>query len=318
MRESQGTEVKKPAPSVVQEPPPAMPDDEVEVMPKGEQKVGSKAIAKKSKGQVAKGDRDAQKALADTSDGGFKQMMNRALPSIAQVASKHLSAERLVKIALVARQKTPKLRTCTPESFLLAIMEAAEVGLEPNTPLHHAALVPFFNNKTGKNEVQFQAEWRGLVHLAAKGGGLKTARARLVYEADDCHIEEGVERSITHRPNLTVADRGEVVLAYAVAELKDGTVDWDYMTRAQLDKIRAGSKAANSGPWVDHTEQMYKKTIIKRLMNQIPLDLETATAIARDDNPGAVNDDVLGELAASASGSGDRSADLAGKIRGKK
>lgn len=78
----------------------------------------------------------------------------QALPEV-------ITPERFTRMALSALNTTPKLNECTPMSFLAALMNAAQLGLEPNTPLGQAFLIPY-NNK-GKMECQFQLGYKGLM-----------------------------------------------------------------------------------------------------------------------------------------------------------
>ena len=73
--------------------------------------------------------------------------IKRALPSV-------ITPERFTRMVLSALSTNPKLAACTPKSFLGAMMSAAQLGLEPNTPLGQAYLIPYRNK--GVAEVQFQ------------------------------------------------------------------------------------------------------------------------------------------------------------------
>lgn len=73
--------------------------------------------------------------------------IKRALPSV-------ITPERFTRMVLSALSTNPKLAACTPKSFLGAMMSAAQLGLEPNTPLGQAYLIPYRNK--GVDEVQFQ------------------------------------------------------------------------------------------------------------------------------------------------------------------
>jgi recombination protein RecT len=225
----------------------------------------------------------------------FKDWLERAEPAIEKIASRHLSTGRLLKIALVARQKTPALQKCSPQSFLLALMEAAEAGLEPNTPLEHAALVPYRNSHTGQMEVRFEFMYKGLIHLARRTGLVRNAWARLVYEkewSDEGRWKwgEGLEPSLFHKPILS-ADRGDVAGAYAVAHMYDGPREFTVMRRDELDEVRDQSPSKN-GPWKKHFGAMCKKTAIKRLLSGMDLDAETAGAIAVEGRAQDEGDDL--------------------------
>ena len=83
--------------------------------------------------------------------------IKKALPSV-------ITPERFTRMVLSALSTTPKLGACTPKSFLGAMMSAAQLGLEPNTPLGQAYLIPYKNK--GVDEVQFQIGYKGLIDLA--------------------------------------------------------------------------------------------------------------------------------------------------------
>ena len=70
---------------------------------------------------------------------------------------------------------------------------------------------------------------------------------------------------------------------YAVARLKDGGVQFEVMSRADVEKVRALSKAGSSGPWVDHFDEMAKKTVIRRLFKYLPVSIELQKAVVMDE-----------------------------------
>ena len=77
--------------------------------------------------------------------------IKRALPSV-------LTPERFTRMALSAVNNTPELAACTPMSFIAALMNAAQLGLEPNTPLGQAYLIPYKNKKTGEDSFTILCE----------------------------------------------------------------------------------------------------------------------------------------------------------------
>ena len=85
-------------------------------------------------------------------------------PQIKKALPEVITPERFTRMALSALNTTPKLNECTPMSFLAALMNAAQLGLEPNTPLGQAFLIPY-NNK-GEMECQFQLGYKGLIDLS--------------------------------------------------------------------------------------------------------------------------------------------------------
>ena len=110
--------------------------------------------------------------------------IKRALPSV-------ITPERFTRMVLSALSTNPKLAACTPKSFLGAMMSAAQLGLEPNTPLGQAYLIPYRNK--GVDEVQFQIGYKGLVDLAYRSGEVEVVQAQTVYENDKFECEYGLE-----------------------------------------------------------------------------------------------------------------------------
>lgn len=207
-------------------------------------------------------------------------LIERQKPEIARALPKHMDPDRLARIATTVLRQTPQLGQCTPESFLGALMTCAQLGLEPG-PLGHAYLVPFKNNKTGMFEVTFIPGYRGLVELARRSGQVQSVQARIVRDGDEFDYEFGLEPKLHHRPTAD-ADK-PVTHAYAVLRLKDGGVDFDVMTRAEIDAIRKRSRAATNGPWVTDYAEMAKKTVLRRLLKTAPMSVEYHQAVANDE-----------------------------------
>ena len=108
--------------------------------------------------------------------------IQKALPSV-------ITPERFTRMALSALNTTPKLQECTPMSFLAALMNAAQLGLEPNTPLGQAYLIPYKNKNV--LECQFQLGSRGMIDLAYRNGHMQSIEAQAVYENDVFSYEIG-------------------------------------------------------------------------------------------------------------------------------
>lgn len=212
------------------------------------------------------------------SDPKIKAQMALALP-------KHMTADRLARIALTEVRKVPALAKCDQASFLGAIMQCAQLGLEPGGALGHAYLLPFENRKKGITEVQFIVGYRGMLDLARRSGQIQSIEARAVYAGDQFSVTLGLNPDLQHVPDWESPDRGPAQLrfVYAVAKLKDGGTQFEVMSRADIERVRASSKAGQSGPWVSHFEEMAKKTVIRRLFKYLPVSIELATAVGLDE-----------------------------------
>lgn len=216
--------------------------------------------------------------------------------AIAAVLPKHMTPDRLMKVALGAIRNTPSLQECTTASLFGALVQSASLGLEPNTVLGHAYLVPFWNNKQNRRDVQLIIGYRGLIDLARRSGQIVSIAAHAVRERDEFSLDLGTESKIVHRPNL-IEDRGDIVAFYAVAHLKDGGVAFDAMSVSDVMRIAKGTQSKGaSGPWKDHFEEMGRKTVIRRLAKYLPLSIELATAVALDERADAQADQGLGRV----------------------
>lgn len=197
----------------------------------------------------------------------------KALPSV-------ITPERFTRITLSALSTTPKLAECSPKSFLAAMMTAAQLGLEPNTPLGQAYLIPFRNH--GVLECQFQLGYKGLIDLAYRSGMVKLIQANVVCENDEFTYELGLEPKLQHVP--AKADRGAPVCFYAVFHTKGGGYGFAVMSREDVEAhARKYSKAYSNGPWQTNFEEMAKKTVLKRALKYAPLKTDFVRALAADE-----------------------------------
>src|SRR5690348_12059314 len=87
-------------------------------------------------------------AIQKSSNMGIKELLESRKGAIAQLLPRHLTADRLIKVALGCVMKTPALQKCTAASLLQSVIVAAELGLEPGGALGHLYLVPYGNTCT--------------------------------------------------------------------------------------------------------------------------------------------------------------------------
>ena len=201
--------------------------------------------------------------------------IKRALPSV-------ITPERFTRMALSAINNTPKLGECSQMSFLAALMNAAQLGLEPNTPLGQAYLIPFQNK--GVLECQFQLGYKGLINLAYRNDQLQTIQAQCVYANDQFEYELGLEPKLNHKP--CIGERGELVAVYALFKLQNGGYGFEVMSKNDIDEhAKKYSKAVNSSysPWKTAYSEMAMKTVVKKVLRFAPLKTDFLRAIASDE-----------------------------------
>lgn len=206
---------------------------------------------------------------------------------MALAMPKHMTADRMMRIALTEIRKVPALAKCNVESFMGAIMQCAQLGLEPGGALGHAYLLPFGSGKAadGKANCQLIVGYRGMIDLARRSGQIISLTARTVHSNDTFAYEFGLEETMTHKP--AEGDRGPVTHVYAMAKLKGGGIQFDVMSKADVDKVKSQSKAGSNGPWVTHYDEMAKKTVIRRLFKYLPVSIEIQTAVSLDERADA-------------------------------
>jgi recombination protein RecT len=207
----------------------------------------------------------------------IKDLLESRKQSFAAILPKHVTPDRLIKVALNAIAKNPQLQGCSAASLFQSIVFAAELGLEPGGALGQMYLVPYGQVCTPI------IGYRGLIELMRRSGQLAQIRAVVVHAKDKFRISEGIEQTIRHVPDLS-DDPGQLVRVYVVARLKDGSVHVEHMTKAEIDKIRGRSRSGSNGPWKTDYDEMAKKTVVRRAAKYLPMSAEVAKAIDADDD----------------------------------
>lgn len=212
--------------------------------------------------------------------GILKGLLEKAKPSISALLPKHLSPERLIRIAIIAAQRQPELMECTSTSILNCVIKASELGIETIGP-GGLWLVPFRNKKTGHKEATPIIDYRALIAITRRSQYVRNIDVGVVYEKDQFDYQQGTVSKIFHKRHIG-KDRGDILCFYAFAKLANGEVKAEIMGKDEVDIIRSRSRAASDGPWVTDYAQMGKKTVIKRLCNYLPLNEYVVAAIELD------------------------------------
>lgn len=207
----------------------------------------------------------------------MKQWIEAMKPEIEKALPSVITPERFTRMAMTALSTNAKLASTTPRSFCGALLNAAQLGLEPNTPLGQAYLIPY-----GK-ETQFQIGYKGMLDLAHRSGEFKNIYAKEVYEGDDFSYSYGLEPTLNHVPTMDIEGRGEVIYYYAVYTLVNGGFGFEVMTKAEVEKHgKKFSKAYKSGPWQTDFDEMAKKTVVKKVLKYAPIKTEFVKGISQD------------------------------------
>ena len=209
----------------------------------------------------------------------MRKQFEKALPQ-------YMTADKFVRVALTAINSNYKLAECTQESLLAAMMNSAQLGLEFNTPLGEAYLIPYKDRNTGITSCNFQIGYQGLLKLAYNTGNFKRITAREVRANEEFEIDYGTGE-ISHKPCLT-GNSGEVIGYYALYQTKDGGQDVFYFSKEDAEKYgRTFSKSFNKGPWKTNFDSMAKKSALIQVLKYAPKATESnrlVTAIETDNS----------------------------------
>lgn len=221
----------------------------------------------------------------------IEMQVAQELPTLGVTLPSSLDEERFVGLVAQAVKASPQLIDAFAsqqgrQSLILAAHQCAAIGLEPNTPLQHAWLLP--RRRKQITECQLQIGYKGLLHLARNSGQVKTIFAEVVRQNDVFEFERGLEKDhFRHRPAPT--NRGELYLVYAVVRYTNGGYDLMVLDRQQVEKRRAKSDSFGSklysdlSPWKQWEEEMWRKTALKALCHMLPLSADVALALTVDD-----------------------------------
>jgi recombination protein RecT len=204
----------------------------------------------------------------------FRGQLQNLGSEIGNALPPHIPVERFMRVVLTAVNGNSDLLGADRRSLFEAAMKAAQDGLLPDG--RDGAFVIF------KNRVQWMPMVGGILKKVRNSGELLSIAAYVVHEKDRFTYRLGDDESIEHEPCLD-DDRGKPKIVYAVAKTKDGGIYREVMTVADVEKVRAVSRARNSGPWVEWWNEMARKTVIRRLAKRLPMSTDLDDLIRRDD-----------------------------------
>ena len=223
------------------------------------------------------------------SKAGLKGLFASVEKDIALMLPQHLTPDRVLKAAIVATTKNKKLLQCTQLSVLKALMDASQLGLDCSGVLGAGYLVPY------KTECVFIPGYRGLISLARRSGEIVSISAYPVYEQDRFELRLGTDNTIEHVPYMKADRKEQYVCFYAVAKLRDGSVQVEMMTQADVKKIQKLSKigSRSDSPWVLHYSEMGRKSVVKRLCKYLPLSADLERALHLDNTVDPIDVQVI-------------------------
>lgn len=210
----------------------------------------------------------------------LKQLIERNSTQIQRALPQYVDPKRFMGLILNCLAMNPALWDCTGNSILGAILQASNMGLEIDPLIGHGAIVPF--NVKGVKVARFMPMYKGLLHLAYQSGKISMIQPRAVYEKDEFVITYGLKPQLHHVPcGLSPEEAGSLKGVYAVVYMSDGNSYFEYMTKSEVDSIRNVSRAKDADAWTLWYLQMAFKTVLKRLLKNLPFAVDSSNGAAR-------------------------------------
>lgn len=221
--------------------------------------------------------------MEDTTTTGLTKADEKGLGIFAGIrdrCSKLLGEDRFLREASFAVQiiaANPGLMACTNASKLAAMVNVANTGLTLNPVMKLAYLIPRNVKVKGENgadrwekRLAVEPSYVGLMKVATDTGSVKHFDAQVVYTGDEFSFDKGAKR-IVHVPYWTRgAERGDIIGAYSIATLVDGSILIEDMGADELALIRSKSDNANGSVYKDWAGEMARKALIKRQCKYLP------------------------------------------------
>lgn len=198
----------------------------------------------------------------------------------AKALPPEVRSELFIRVALTAINKIPKLLECDQSSIMQGLLDVAQLGLVLDG--QEAVLIPYNDSRRGM-VAQLQIGYSGLLRLAYNSPKVKAIRGNIVHERDKFEYSDGFEPKLVHVPSDD-DDPGEIVKAYAIADLADGGRTWVVISKRDWEKAERSSKTADqsSSPWKLWREAMVMKTAFRQLSKRIPKSRQLMEALAKD------------------------------------
>lgn len=203
--------------------------------------------------------------------------LDKFIPQMERALPRHMTADRMARIALTSLRVNPKLMNCTRDSFYGSLMAASQLGLEPGIN-GQCYLIPYGNVCT------LVPGWRGYMDLLNRTERA-AARTEAVYDGDEFDYEMGTDLKIHHKRGKWSGNADAITHAYAVGKIK-GIEGFPIIDVWDRDKIKdhrdKQNKVGNRHYSFEHFEMYARKIPLLQILKYLPSSIELADASALD------------------------------------
>ena len=201
----------------------------------------------------------------------IREELTKELVDHADALPEGMNKERFVVNAMaVVKSNSKDLSQIYIPSIVHCLAKGAYLGLDFLNKECYA--IPY------KGKLSFQTDYKGEIKLAKKYSRKKITDiyAKNVRKGDDFEevIRDG-RQSINFKP-VPFSDE-EIIGSFAVVLYEDGSMIYDTMSAKEIEHTRASySKAQNSPTWRNSPGEMYKKTVLRRLVKMVDLEFDSS------------------------------------------
>lgn len=244
------------------------------------------AMTTEKNGQIVRAPANGGAVAKSEATSGLAGLLRSMQGEIERAVPKHLTGERLARITLTALRTTKGLAECTPASFAGCVMACAALGIEPNTPLGQAYLIPRENRRAKVKECTLIVGYQGMMDLARRSGMIAGIQAVPVFRGDVFRYSMGLTPELVHVPSEDPnrEKKENLTHVYAICRLKEQGADPIFVvfSRPQIEarRKRGASGFDISTPWDTDYVAMAQKTAIRELFKWAPRSAEMARAEA--------------------------------------
>lgn len=203
----------------------------------------------------------------------FSNFMDSLKGQLALALPKHLTADRMARLALTAFSSSTQMQRCTHKSIAASIMTAAQLGLEPGVN-GAAYLIPY------KDTCTLVPGWKGLVDLVSRSGR-GTVYTGVIFSDQKYTFTDGAKRDLVIHNETDLEDPNEITHAYAIGWVQGAAMPiielWRVSKiRKHRDKYnKQGQKHYSYGNW----EMYCRKIPLLQVLKYMPCSVEVSNAI---------------------------------------
>lgn len=207
----------------------------------------------------------------------LNDFMDKYKSQIALALPKHITADRMVRLAMTSFSQNAALQKCDMHSIFASVIVAAQLGLEIGVG-GQGYLVPYGGKAT------FVPGWQGLVDLVSRAGRA-TVWTGAVYRGDEFDYALGDKPYVTHRPGAGGDTWKDMTHVYAIGRVNGSdhpvievwTMDKVVRHLSKFNKVGGRHYALEKNG--QNMEMYAKKVVLLQVLKYMPKSVEVQRAV---------------------------------------